>query len=71
MVLPARLKRALLQRQRLQDWGPFSIAERLRIIDRAWNIKVNWTTLVKFYKANKIKYLRSREVYNKALRNHD
>ena len=71
MTLPERLQRALLQRQRLQDWGPFSIPERIRIIDRVWNVKVNWATLVNFYKANKIRYLRSKEVYNRALRSRD
>ena len=32
--IPARLKRKLLQGKLLQEWGPFSIAERVRIISR-------------------------------------
>ena len=41
----------------------------MRIIDRVWQQKINWATLINFYKAHKVKYLRSREVYSKALRN--
>ena len=67
MISP-RLKRTLLSKQLLQEWGPFSIKERVRIIDRVWQQKINWATLINFYKAHKVKYLRSREVYSKALR---
>ena len=66
--VPARLKRTLLSRRLLQEWGAFSMPERVDIIERVWDYETNVSFLSRFYKAHGIKYRRIKEVYSRALR---
>ena len=71
LKVPARLQRVLLSAKVLQEWSPFSMKERVQIIERVWDYTTNVSFLSRFYKAHKIKYLRAKEVYMRALRMKD
>ena len=66
--VPARLKRTLLSTKLLQEWGAFSMPERVQIIERVWDYPTNVSFLARFYKAHGIRYRRVKEVYSRALR---
>ena len=66
--MPLRLKRILLNKKLLQQWGPFSMSERVEIIEKVWGYKTNRSFLTRFYKANNVRYLRAKEVYRRSLR---
>ena len=55
--IPDNVKEMLVKPALLYEWSPFSIKERVELIERVWNVKTSPTQLARFYKAKGVKYL--------------
>ena len=69
MSIPPRLRRALISKKLLQEWAPYSIKERVDMIERVWQFKMSTTQLAKLYRHHLIKYRAAKQVYRYSITN--
>ena len=65
-AMSARLQRHLLYPPLLQEWAPYSLAERSRIITEVWGEAVSETQLHRFYRHNQVRFLTAKLRYKYA-----
>ena len=64
--LAPTVQRILLSPTLLQQWAPYSLAERIEIIRRVWNIRITPKTLSRFYHAHGVYYRAAKKVFELA-----
>ena len=69
--IPSRLLRKLISKKLLQEWAPYTIRERVAIIQRVWDFKMSTTQLEKVYKHHGIKHRAAKQVYRYSITNAD
>ena len=63
------MKEILLREKTIQDWSPFTLAERVQIMQKVWGerVKISVTTLRKFYQNHNVRFRTARQAYKLAM----
>ena len=61
--IKAEIQEKLLDAATLREWKPYSLRERLIMMDRLWNVKISFNTLQCFYKSHSLSYKSCKAVY--------
>ena len=60
------MQRVLLSPTLLQQWAPFSLADRTELIRRVWNVRMAPKTLSRFYHEHGVYYRAAKKVFELA-----
>ena len=60
------MQQALLSPTLLQQWAPFSLADRIELIRRVWNVTMTAKTLSRFYHEHGVYYRAAKKVFELA-----
>ena len=65
--LPYAIERQILDPQRLQSWGPFSLKQRVVLCETELNYKISFYRLKKVYKSANVRYRKTKWVYRQSI----
>lgn len=68
-MIPPRVQEMLKSRELLQLWSPYSIVERVKLLEAKFSVKISPDTLWRFYRDNDIKSRTGMAVYRQEISN--